>query len=317
MAVLIESKVKSELKTELQSELIVDQVSRAAADALRTEAWVAPKPGLVDRFDSGSHRDMNLHTFYRSAEAIAPFLGRMAACGAEHSGERLKGVFAQARRIGLEAEAAMFSATGGVNTHKGAIFTLGLLSTAWGYVSASRANACANARAAGRGAQAGPFSEERLLECAGGMVAGIVVEELAAGRGGCPTAGARVYRAYGLTGIRGEAERGFPSVHGYGLPVLRQARQAGLDADACGLQALLSLMTVVEDSNVAARGGLSGLRFTQEAARRGCAAGGALTEPGRDHIEYMNRAFIERNLSPGGCADLLAATLFLDTLGKE
>lgn len=305
MAVQIESKLKTEL--------IVEQVSRAASAALREEAWIAPKPGLVDRLNSGSHHDMNLHTFYRSAEAIAPFLGRMAACGAacgaEHSGERLKGVCAQARRIGLEAEAAMFTATGGVNTHKGAIFTLGLLSTAWGYVSA--------ARAAGRGAQAGLFSEERLLECAGGMVAGIVAEELAADRGGCPTAGVRVYRAYGLTGIRGEAERGFPAVHGYGLPVLRQARQAGLDADACGLQALLALMTVVEDSNVAARGGLSGLRFTQEAARRACAAGGVLTGLGRAHIEYMNHAFIKRNLSPGGCADLLAATLFLDTLGKE
>lgn len=298
MAVLLDAK--------LHSELIAEQVRRAAADALRTEAWIAPKPGLVDRFDKGSHRDMDLQLFYRSAEVIAPFLGRMAACGAEHSADRLQDVFAPARQIGLEAEAAMFTATGGVNTHKGAIFTLGLLSTAWGYVNA--------ARAAGRGGQ---FDGERLLQCAGGMAAGIVAEELTADRGACRTAGVRVYRAYGVTGIRGEAERGFPAVRMYGLPVLRRARKAGLDADARGLQVLLSLMTAVEDSNVAARGGLSALRFTQAAARRACAAGGARTEPGRAYIEYMNREFTERNLSPGGCADLLAATLFLDTLGID
>lgn len=298
MALLLESK--------LHSELIAEQVRRAAADALCTEAWIAPKPGLVDRFDNGSHRDMDLHTFYRSAEVIAPFLGRMAACGMDQSTDRLKDVFAQARQIGLEAEAAMFTTTGGVNTHKGAIFTLGLLSTAWGYLSATRA--------AGRGGQ---FSEEKLLQCAGGMVAGIVAEELAADRGGCPTAGARVYRAYGLAGIRGEAERGFPAVRMYGLPVLREARQAGLDADARGLQVLLSLITVVEDSNVAARGGLSALRFTRAAARRALAAGGVYTAAGRGCIEKMNREFTDRNLSPGGCADLLAASLFLDTLGKE
>ena len=300
MAVLLQSKQ--------QSELIAEQVSRAAADALRTEAWIAPKPGLVDRCDNGAHRDMDLHTFYRSAEVIAPFLGRMVACGAKHSdsADRLKDVFLQARQIGLEAETAMFTATGGVNTHKGAIFTLGLLSTAWGCVSA--------ARAAGRGGQVG---EEELLQCAGGMVAGIVAEELAADRSGCPTAGARVYRAYGLTGIRGEAERGFPAVRSSGLPVLRQARKDGLDADARGLQVLLALMTVVEDSNVAARGGLSALRFTRAAARRALAAGGVYTAAGRGCIEKMNHEFTDRNLSPGGCADLLAASLFLDTLGKE
>ncbi len=295
MAVLLESK--------LASELIAEQVSRAAVDALRMEAWIAPKPGLVDRFDNGSHRDMNLHTFYRSAEAIAPFLGRMAACGAERVGQLPKGVFAQARRIGQEAEAAMFRASGGVNTHKGAIFSLGLLSTAWGYVSAARA-------AGGEG----HFCVERVLSCAGGMVAGIVDEELSADRGGCPTAGARVYRAYGLTGIRGEAERGFPAVRSFGMPVLRQAREAGLDADSRGLQVLLSLMTVVEDSNVAARGGLSELRFTQAAARRALAAGGMYTAAGKSCIKKMNTELVKRNLSPGGCADLLAATLFLDTL---
>ncbi|MFW5715560.1 MAG: triphosphoribosyl-dephospho-CoA synthase CitG [bacterium] len=300
MAVLLESK--------LQSEHSAEQVSRAAADALRREAWIAPKPGLVDRFDSGAHRDMNLHTFYHSAETIAPFLGRMAACGALRVGQPPKAVFAQARRIGLEAEAAMFTATGGVNTHKGAIFSLGLLSTAWGYVRA--------ARTAERGAQAGPVSEESLLQCAGAMVAGIVDEELASDRDGCPTAGARVYRTYGLTGIRGEAELGFPAVRSFGIPVLRLARQAGLNADASGLQVLLSLMTVVEDSNVAARGGLAALGYTQAAARRALAAGGMYTAAGRNCIKKMNREFVKRNLSPGGCADLLAVTLFLDTLGK-
>jgi 4-azaleucine resistance transporter AzlC len=301
MPVLCESK--------LQPELIAERVGRAAADALRTEAWIAPKPGLVDRFDNGSHRDMDLHTFYRSAETIAPFLGRMAACGAEQPTDRLRNVFAQARRIGLEAEAAMFSATGGVNTHKGAIFTLGLMSTAYGYVSAFRA--------AGGGVWSGQLGAETLLQYAGCMVAGIVAEELAGGGAVAPdvrTAGQRLYVACGLTGIRGEAERGFPSILRRGLPALRQARQAGLDLDDAGVQVLLSLMREVEDTNLAARGGLAGLHYAQAAAHQALAFGGATTRQGKAYIEYMNRDFIDGNLSPGGSADLLAATLFLDQL---
>ncbi len=298
------------LKTELQTEVIAARVGRAAEAALRTEAWIAPKPGLVDRFDRGSHRDMDLQSFYRSAETIAPFLGRMAACGAQRVGQPPKAVFALARRIGLEAEAAMFDATGGVNTHKGAIFTLGLLGTAYGYLYARSPDGPAF-----RGEQTGEIFQARLLQCAGCMVDGIVAEELGSERCSCSTAGGRVYRAYGLTGIRGEAERGFPAVQSFGMPVLRRARQAGLGTDASGLQVLLSLMTGVEDTNVAARGGLAGLRYSQAEACRALSAGGVYTAAGMGCIKKINIDFVSRNLSPGGCADLLAATLFLAELG--
>ncbi|MDZ7793101.1 MAG: triphosphoribosyl-dephospho-CoA synthase [Spirochaetia bacterium] len=291
-----------------------EALSKKAAEALKTEAWIAPKPGLVDRFGSGSHGDMDLSTFYRSAEAVSPYFGRMFECGFAASRRKVaapREAFEQARLIGVRAEAAMYAATCGVNTHKGAIFTFGLLSTALGYL-------CGKERT-------DTFSAYQLLQCAAEMVQGIVERELSAGS--CPpgagaaetagikeTSGERLYKSCGMTGIRGEAEQGYPSLLLYGLPVLESVRRGTGSLDQAGVQALLYLMTVVEDTNVAARGGMPGLLYVQESARRALSLGGAYSSAGRTFIQQLNSECVFRNISPGGSADLLSASLFIDTL---
>jgi len=310
-----------------QSELaaVSEELSTKAAEALKAEAWIAPKPGLVDRFDSGSHGDMDLSTFYYSAEAISPYFGRMYECGftASRRVAAPREAFEQARLIGVQAEAAMYAATDGVNTHKGAIFTFGLLSTALGYL-------------CGKGSGS-TFYPYQLLQCAAEMVQGIVERELSAGSwppgaGAAKpasadeiagikepavvkeTSGERLYKSCGMTGIRGEAEGAYPSLLLYGLPVLESARRGTVSLDQAGVQALLYLMTVVEDTNLAARGGMPGLLYVQESARRALSLGGAYSSAGRTFIQQMNSDFVSCNLSPGGSADLLSATLFMDSL---
>jgi len=310
-----------------QSELaaVSEELSTKAAEALKAEAWIAPKPGLVDRFDSGSHGDMDLSTFYYSAEAISPYFGRMYECGftASRRVAAPREAFEQARLIGVQAEAAMYAATDGVNTHKGAIFTFGLLSTALGYLCGKE--------------NASTFYPYQLLQCAAEMVQGIVERELSAGSwppgaGAAKpasadeiagikepavvkeTSGERLYKSCGMTGIRGEAEGAYPSLLLYGLPVLESARRGTVSLDQAGVQALLYLMTVVEDTNLAARGGMPGLLYVQESARRALSLGGAYSSAGRTFIQQMNSDFVSCNLSPGGSADLLSATLFMDNL---
>lgn len=389
---------------------VSEVLSAKAAEALKTEAWIAPKPGLVDRFDNGSHGDMDLSTFYRSAEAVSPYFGRMFECGFAasrpsggdavlHAGPDVlpatgddpgadtgplvlphagvdngaqrasapRAAFEQARRIGVRAEAAMYAATGGVNTHKGAIFTFGLLSTALGYLfgkeyaaQLSLSTWPANTGPAGQPSLfSNPFGPSQLLQCAAEMVEGIVERELSAGSrmsdarthktaelkktelktaalkktagkgktasahetavkkeisGKKKTAGERLYKSCGMTGIRGEAERAYPSVLLYALPILESARRGIVSLDQAGVQALLHVMTVVEDTNLAARGGLPGVLYVQKSARRALSLGGAYTAAGRAFVEQMNRECVSRNLSPGGSADLLSATLFIDSL---
>ncbi len=181
----------------------------------------------------------------------------------------------------------MFSATGGVNTHKGGIFSLGLL--------------CA---AAGRlAAQGESLTPTALCMTVSAMTRGIVARELAHGRRAA-TAGERLYRQFGLTGARGEVESGFATVRRHVLPFWQYAQgERGLQ------QALLRLMAVNPDTNLASRGGLEGLRYVQKYAS------GLLARGWDDEaLREMDRALITRNLSPGGSADLLAVSWLLAAL---
>ncbi len=307
-------------------------VGRVAVQALQVEALSAPKPGLVDRFDTGVHTDMDISSLLKSAEVLGPFIGEMyrcgyrgaseaASCGSSvsrgHTRPGVSGIFQSARMIGIEAEKAMFRATGGINTHKGAIFTLGLLGTAYGYVSGLKDSGYSEDSEESPGFE-GSRELYAVLKTAGQMVKGIVNRELEGtgmrGEGRKETAGERIYRLHGVTGIRGEAEQGFPSLGNPGLPILRMERKRGGTEDEYCVQTLLHLMTVVEDTNVVARGGLNALTFMRTGARRVLDAGGIHSEEGLRLLHEMNRDFIARNISPGGSADLLSAAIFLDEL---
>ena len=269
-----------------------------AAKALLYEVCTTPKPGLVDRNNNGSHRDMDLFTFLDSTAALLPYFEQAVALGRETRDLPPQETFRRLRQAGAAGERAMFRATGGVNTHKGAVFTLGTV--------------CA---AAGRLWTAEGFSKdlEATLALCGEMSAQAVQEDFAAiRREGTHTVGQRLYLEQGLEGIRGELARGLPAVAQIGLPTLRQRLNAGDSLEEAGQQVLLALMAQVVDTNLIARGGLAGQQWAMEQAR-------ALTEgqtASREEMEALDQAFMERNLSPGGCADLLAITYFLEFLSR-
>ena len=251
---------------------------------LELETW--PKPGLVSHIDPGSHDDMDADTFRVSVSAIEPYFHALAEAGACGCG------MGRLRNIGLDAEAAMLAATGGINTHRGAIFGLGLLSAA------------AGARADGRIARGMPL---------GAAVATLWGASILDDRIGSLSHGDRVRRRYGAGGARLEAARGFPGVYGIGLPALRRGiRLLPGDDEAARVEACFALIASVEDTNLLHRGGPAGLRFAHCAAREFLGDGG-VGQPGwRERARRVHESFVARRLSPGGAADLLAMTLFVD-----
>ena len=269
-----------------------------AAKALLYEVCTTPKPGLVDRKNNGSHRDMDVFTFLDSTAALLPYFEEAVRLGMETRDLPPQETFRRLRQAGSAGERAMFRATGGVNTHKGAVFTLGTV--------------CA---AAGRLWTAEGFSKDldAALALCGEMSAQAVQKDFEAiRREGAHTTGQRLYLEHGLEGIRGELSRGLPAVAQIGLPTLRRRLEAGDSLEQAGVQVLLALMAQVVDTNLIARGGLEGQQWAMEQTKN-LPQGRAAT---RQETEELDRALIERNLSPGGCADLLAITYFLEFLSR-
>lgn len=268
------------------------------ADALTIEVRVTPKPGLVDLRNSGSHRDMNVATFLASVAALRPRFGDFFVAGvaaAELPACEVRDVL---RPIGLACEEAMLAATGGVNTHKGAIFAFGLLLGAAGRISARN----------------GRLSRDAVCAEVAAICEGLVADELI--HPGEPrTSGERLYRAHGLTGARGEAASGFATVRHHGLPALAEALAGGQSRDAALAVAFLHLLANNDDTNIAARGGIAALCRVKAEARALIEAGGAGLPDFIPRLEALDDAFIEKNLSPGGSADLLAMTWLLHGFG--
>jgi triphosphoribosyl-dephospho-CoA synthase len=264
-------------------------IAALAVDCLRLELETWPKPGLVSHVDTGSHADMDADTFRRSASAIGPYLRALAAAGAKGCGmERL-------RSIGREAEAAMLAATGGINTHRGAIFGLGLLCAA------------AGARAAGLTDAAAPL---------GAIVARLWSREILRGPLLLHSHGQDAHRRYGVGGARAEAAQGFPSVYRIGLPALRHGARAAPDAEAARVLACFALIAALQDTNLLHRGGPAGLAFAQRAARSFLDHGGVAQRDWRECAYFVHRIFVARRLSPGGSADLLAMSLFVNACDR-
>jgi len=265
-----------------------------ATAALTEEVRTTPKPGLVDRNNTGSHRDMTVETFLRSAGALESYWGECFLLGHADADAPPESCFARLREAGLRAEARMYAATGGVNTHKGVIFTLGTVCGAIGRLWTA-GEPCRDA--------------EAILSGSAELCRRAVEEDLAAIRGReALTGGERLYLRYGLTGARGELAAGLPGVAQTALPVFEGALERGRDRNEAGVLALLHLIARGTDSNMAARGGpekaAAAARETAELLARGEAA--ALAE-----AEALDRRFIRDDLSPGGCADLLAICYFL------
>jgi triphosphoribosyl-dephospho-CoA synthase len=263
-------------------------IAAHAVDCLVLELETYPKPGLVSHVDAGSHTDMDADTLRRGATALEPYLCALAEAGAQDCG------MSRLRIVGIEAEAAMLEATGGINTHRGAIFGLGLLCAA------------AGARLSGSVETAAPL---------GSVVARRWGKEILSGPVTLRSHGVEARRRYGAGGARCEAASGFPSVYDIGLPALKQAAiMAPADAEATRVHACFSLIAAVQDTNLLHRGGTTGLCFAQSAARSFLHRGGVSQHDWRVRARTVHEAFVQRRLSPGGSADLLGMSLFVQAL---
>ena len=274
------------------------RAARLACQALLYETAVTPKPGLVDRANSGSHADMDFYTFQASAAALWPYFEDCTRIGMETRNLLPEETFARLRNPGLLAEGEMLRATGGVNTHKGAIFSLGILCAALGRM----------------GWEYAAQPDWLLWECAQ-MTAGLTEKDFAGlTPGNAKTTGQKLYLRHGITGVRGQAEAGFPAVGKVGLPKLEEALAKGLSPDEAGGAALLALMAAAVDTNLISRGGYE----TQQRIALETAI--MLYQdpfPDKATLQQMDAAFIEKNLSPGGSADLLALAWFLHLLKED
>jgi triphosphoribosyl-dephospho-CoA synthase len=261
-------------------------IGRAAVLALYDELALAPKPGLVSFIDSGSHEDMDARTFMRSLFSLRQYFPHLALLGAVGSS------FELLERAGVSAEARMLAATGGINTHRGAIFCLGLLCASAGSLLA-------------RGAPLQAAALQRELIAGWGQA----LSERALRSGSAH--GALAARQFGLRGAGAEAALGFPVLFETTLPALLAAQQLGATPRQARLQAIFATMAVLDDTNLAHRGGLAGLRHAQRAARGFLAAGGAQRPDALTQAQALHADFVARRLSPGGSADMLAAACWL------
>ncbi len=277
--------------------LYVFNIARLAVGSLLKEAAVYPKPGLVTPLDNGSHADMDFQNFIDSAMALLPCFLNCASIGLETLELGAEDVLALLRVTGRQGEWEMLRATGGVNTHKGAIFLLGLLCAAAGRLAAQERESTPRA----------------LALTASSFVRGIVGRELAdLTLERCRTAGERAFVLYGLEGVRGEAERGFPTALRAAGRMRELERNGTLSFRERAAHVLIHIVSENADCNLVARGGLDAMLNVQAEAKKILQAGGMLTPSGRAGIAEMERRLVSRNLSPGGSADILSAALFLE-----
>ncbi len=265
-------------------------LAQAAVQALIAEARLTPKPALADGRGSGAHRDLSVALLVRSAYALREAFEEVAAaCRGAVLDIALRECLGA---IGRAGERRMLAATGGVNTHRGALWSLGLLVAACALSDASDVLEVATVASA----------IATLPDRVGQLL---------------PSNGARAREAFGVRGAPGEAADGFPHIVRVALPMLREARARGEDEATARINALLAIMTTLDDTCLLHRGGSAALRVAQAGARSVLAAGGFATQRGADAFARLDAALLARNASPGGAADLLAAAIFLDSIERR
>lgn len=269
-----------------------NHIAQIAQQSLLYEVCTTPKPGLVDCRNNGSHQDMDIFTFMASSSALFPYFRQCAEIGTQTRHLPPNKVFSCLRFPGKLAEQAMYQATKGVNTHKGSIFSLGILCAAAGRLT---------------GSQRKPEAISNLCK---EMTRGLVARELENISAGTTT-GEQIYAKHRISGARGQAESGFSQVLQIGLPVFQKGLGRGLSLNDAGCGTLLALIAATEDTNLIHRSSLAEQKAT--AAK----IADLIREnpyPSKEVLEQLDDDFIRKNLSPGGCADLLAITYFLHFL---
>ena len=274
----------------LSEENFADKLAEYAVRALLTEVCVTPKPGLVDRANSGAHSDMDIFTFIESAVALYPYYRAIAVQSIEYGGPA-DSLLSALQPMGIEAERTMLAVTKGVNTHKGAIFSLGVICAAVSVLAKQKAEA----------------TPQNISKVCAAITKSKTREEAASA---ADTNGELVYRKHGISGILGEASNGFSAVFNTALIIIRKYTAKAVPLQDAAVAALLHLIATVDDTNVAARCGAGVLRDIQAKV--------SVRISGFDSISQylcfakeLDAEFTQRNISPGGCADLLAAALLM------
>lgn len=264
-------------------------VAHLATRALKAELNTTPKPGLVDTHDSGAHRDMDHALMMRSIRALHPYFVQLATLGYDSTQLPAHNDIV---RIGIEAEKAMFNSTGGVNTYKGALFSMGLAVTAATYI-------------IGRGKVATTTHGKEYVP--GDLLSAIIIQ-LANGfpdtRG---THGSRAKQlaqsGCSLKSALDNAREGYSQLFGEWLPFY-ETRIKG-DDSYVKHKTLLRIMCDLDDTNIVYRTDYATMQQVKTLARH------LLEDFSEAGIDDLNRDFVSRNISPGGSADMLALVVFL------
>ena len=249
-------------------------VADLAERALRMELDTTPKPGLVDKQDNGAHKDMDYALMSKSISALRPYLTKLAVESAKDiDPAKIKG-------IGIEAEKAMLKATGGVNTHKGALFCIGL-------------SVAAASNLASRTGSVQTYSFKELVSR--------IASEIPLAQG---THGAEAKRSFKVSGALENARGAYQELFADWLPYYRSLE---CDLHRCH-KTLLHIMTTLDDTNILHRRGVEGLVHAKSEATR------LLEDFSESKMSSLNKDFIRENISPGGSADMLSLTIFVNSI---
>lgn len=249
-------------------------IADLAERSLRQELDTTPKPGLVDKQDNGAHKDMDYALMSASISALRPYLTRIAVESAAEV--NAAGIMS----IGVEAEAAMLKATGGVNTHKGALFCIGLSIAAASFLACST----------------GTVEADSFRELVSRTASRIPSAQ--------STHGAEAKRNFKVGGALENAREAYPELFTAWLPYYRSLEG---DPYRCH-KTLLYIMTILDDTNVLHRRGAEGLAHTKSEAAR------LLRDFSMSGLSLLNKDFIRENISPGGSADMLSLTMFIKSI---
>ena len=274
------------------------RISEYAIKSMLYEVAASPKPGLVDRENPGAHDDMDIFTFMDSIAVLSGYYYDCAKEGLDFEGEDYTRLMENLRPLGIEAEKDMFRATEGVNTHKGMIFSLGILAAAAASIyKETHEEKIHNKDLAKRVQEMTQGICQELEDCLDKPE-----EDL--------TYGEYLYKNHNMKGIRGEAESGFETVTDFALATFKkQLEEKRGQVNEVLVQTLLILMAETEDSYVLGRHDIDTLYYVQEKSKKALDLGGIFTREGLDYIEEMDKDFIEKNISSGGAVDLLSVTL--------
>lgn len=286
-----------------------DLVVAYAVQSVSYELFTPHKPGLVDKHNCGAHTDMNYFTFIDSISVLTKYFERFYEYGAsllKLDKESFKGL----RNVGVGCEVDMLRTTAGINTHKGTIFCFAVILTVIGYAEVN-----------------GLDKDKRIVSSLiKELCKGLCSDDLGSLEGKSElTHGELIYIKYGITGIRGESENGFPTVLEYALPYLESmleiyndkydgnklnASEKQDDLSKIFLNTLLCIMSYADDTNILYRHNMDALVKVKSDSKEALLLGGAFTDNGLEYIKNLDKEYTAKRISPGGSADLLSVTIF-------